>query len=128
MSGNVGTPLYMAPELLDSDENHFSFSVDVYSFCMIMYEIISGQVPFSENGKQMSITKLQTIILSDERPKYVNGITKPMLMLLTRCWSKSINERPSFDEIFKELSTNFSYFDEEIDEEEVKNYLDYLYD
>ena len=128
MSGAVGTPLYMAPELMDSDESHFTIGIDVYAFAMIMYEIVSGQEPFIENGKQISFAKLQTKILSGERPKLVDGITKPMRNLLTRCWSKFVNERPSFDEIFKELSTNFSYFDEDIDEEEVKNYLDYLND
>ena len=38
MTGEIGTPIYMAPELLAGEE-HYGPSVDVYSFSMIAYEI-----------------------------------------------------------------------------------------
>lgn len=39
---------------------------------------------------------------------------------------KITNDRPSFDDIFKKLSTDFSYFYETVDEEEVETYLESL--
>lgn len=40
MSGNFGTPLYMAPELFDDAET-FGPGLDVYSFAIIAYEIVT---------------------------------------------------------------------------------------
>ena len=125
MSGKVGTPLYMAPELLQ-DEDHFGPGVDVYSFAILAYEIVSGVEPFSENGKQISFGKLVKKVLSGDRPKLNEMITEKMKNLLNRCWDMDINVRPSFDDIFNELSSNFSYLDEDVDEEEIRNYLEYL--
>lgn len=128
MSGKVGTPLYMAPEMLitdDSDEEgnkgHFGFGIDVYSFAIMAYEIVSGKEPFSENGIPISYFKLISKVASGQRPKLDEGITEQMKELLKRCWSQDIEKRPSFDEIFNELSSNFDYLVEDVDEEEIKN-------
>lgn len=46
-----------------------------------------------------------------------------MRKLFSECWSQKVEERRSFDDIFELLSSDFSHFDEEIDEEEVYEYL-----
>lgn len=46
--------------------------------------------------------------------------------LLPQCWLDNPDDRPSFDDIFKKLSTDFSYFYETVDEEEVETYLESL--
>ncbi|KAK8838287.1 hypothetical protein M9Y10_035710 [Tritrichomonas musculus] len=48
MTGQIGTPLYMAPEMFE-DEEHFGPAVDVYAFALLAYEIVTGKEPFSEN-------------------------------------------------------------------------------
>ena len=48
MTGQVGTPLYMAPELYESDDDNYGPGVDVYAFSILQYEIVTGQEPFSE--------------------------------------------------------------------------------
>ena len=42
--GAVGTPLYMAPEIW---ELHPVLQSDLYSLCVIIYEIVSGTYPFT---------------------------------------------------------------------------------
>ena len=49
-----------------------------------------------------------------------------MRKLLTRCWSDDPSERPTFSEIFDELSSDMSYFNETVDEEEIQYYLEML--
>lgn len=41
---NCGTPAYIAPEILK--DMTYSYEVDVWSFGVLMVEIISGQSPF----------------------------------------------------------------------------------
>ncbi|KAK8894676.1 hypothetical protein M9Y10_023113 [Tritrichomonas musculus] len=127
MTRKIGTPLYMAPELFE-DEGHFSTGVDVYAFAILAYEIASGQEPYKEKGKSITFANLVRKVLNNERPKLVDGITDSMWDLITRCWNKEASERPSFDEIFYELSTNFSLLNEDVDEDEIREYLDYLED
>eukprot|EP01088_Endostelium_zonatum_P000064 TRINITY_DN100_c1_g1_i2.p1 TRINITY_DN100_c1_g1~~TRINITY_DN100_c1_g1_i2.p1 ORF type:complete len:293 (-),score=98.15 TRINITY_DN100_c1_g1_i2:36-914(-) len=41
----IGTPRWMAPEVIDR-EGRYTEKVDIYSFAMVMYEMITGRVPF----------------------------------------------------------------------------------
>lgn len=127
MTGNIGTPLYMAPELMN-DENHFSPSIDVYSFALIACEIVTGEEPFYQNGKKITTLQLYKKVMDGDRPNLNEFVTDQMKELISKCWSQNPLDRPSFDEIFDLLSNDFSYFQEDIDEQEVNNYLDLLKD
>ena len=78
MTGKIGTPLYMAPEILKGKTN-YNETVDVYAFAIIMYEIVTLKVPFSElgeielccigneNRKRLSSTVTKNSYIKDER-------------------------------------------------------------
>ena len=121
ISGQFGTPLYMAPELF-RDENIYDSSIDVYAFSMIAYEIVSGEKPF----KGANIFTLAEKVKNGIRPERVDGITQKMWDLLCKCWSMNPEERPTFEYIFNELSKDITYFNETIDEGELIDYLDIL--
>ncbi|KAK8837550.1 hypothetical protein M9Y10_036550 [Tritrichomonas musculus] len=126
MTGQIGTPLYMAPELLRG-EDCYSASVDVYAFSILAYEIVTGEEPFSELGENISPFGFAHKVINGHRPKLSGSVSEKMKNLLTRCWSENPEDRPSFEEIFSELS-DFSYFDETVDEDEVQAFLDVLED
>ena len=84
MTGKIGTPLYMAPELM-SDEEHFGFGVDVYAFAFIAYEIMTCEEPFSHKGKKISSMKLFKKVMNGKRPKINNYVTDEMKDLICRC-------------------------------------------
>ena len=44
---NVGTPQYMAPEMVNG--TGYSFQVDIWAIAIIMYELFCGKVPFGED-------------------------------------------------------------------------------
>lgn len=46
MKSHVGTPYYMAPEVLDGN---YDLSVDMWSLGVLIYHILCGYPPF--NGK-----------------------------------------------------------------------------
>jgi serine/threonine protein kinase len=43
-SGRVETPWYMAPELYDAED--YSEKVDIYSFALMLYEVVVGRPVF----------------------------------------------------------------------------------
>lgn len=59
----VGTPAYMAPEQVAGEQTGVGPQVDIYALGVIMYELITGQMPFK--GNLMSI--LQQIALNNPK-------------------------------------------------------------
>lgn len=122
LTKNVGTPLYMAPELIDENSN-YDLSVDVYSFAFIAYEIVTGKVPFSELGNNINFFQLSKKILNGTRPEFTDAVNEKMRNLISLCWSGDAKERPSFETIFKEMSSDLTYFVEDVDKQEIKDYI-----
>ena len=125
MTGKIGTPLYMAPELLE-DLDHYGPAIDVYAFAILAYEIVTGKEPFSEKGKSATLKTLLRKISTGGRPEFTEGVNDKMKDLISQCWSQDPNQRPSFESIFERLSTDFSFSDETVDDDEINEYLEML--
>lgn len=54
-SGIKGTPIYMAPEVLQDEP--YTKSVDFYAFSIIVYEIMTRKTPFSNLNLHQLILK-----------------------------------------------------------------------
>lgn len=124
MTGKIGTPMYMAPELLRGEER-YGASIDVYAFGILAYEIATGIEPYSELGK-ISSASLGIKIMNGYRPKIGNEVSGKMKDLILKCLSENDEERPSFDEIFSLLSNDFDYSLETVDEDEINEYIENL--
>ena len=103
----VGTPIYNAPEKLETNE--YGQSSDVYSFGIIMYEIVTNLFPFSELLGKIGGNVLKfslAIIEKRERPKFPKNLDIPVEMkeLIEQCWDANPDKRPSFEEIFHKLA------------------------
>jgi hypothetical protein len=55
----AGTPAYMAPERLDGQGNDDARG-DVYSLGVVLYELLTGRVPFEETGAQLLVAVQKT--------------------------------------------------------------------
>lgn len=94
-----GTPAYMPPELLLNKP--FNRSVDVYSFGILLNELLTQEVPYT----QLDVGEVRRRIISGERPPMPSYGGRPnrLSQLTTRCWSGSPDQRPSFSTVVDEL-------------------------
>jgi WNK lysine deficient protein kinase len=93
---SAGTPLYMSPE---SGSGHYDSKVDVYSFGLIMYEIVANDPIFSGRSNKLQLLgQLQ----NGWRPN-LNEVNTLSRSIIERSWSMNANERPSFEDIWGEL-------------------------
>jgi len=96
-TNNVGTYLYMAPEIYHSSS--YTSKVDIYSFGIIMYELYEERRFYIENVRTIQEYKQQ--IASNVRAswtKYGNWFYKTpysIRKLVERCWSLFPEDRPT---------------------------------
>ncbi|KAK8889255.1 hypothetical protein M9Y10_034001 [Tritrichomonas musculus] len=101
-----GTLEYMAPEVIEEDP--YGIKADVYSFGILLYQVITELVPYPEleNGKIKPFRFSQLVVNYNYRPKFdkAKNIKESLKNLMVRCWSANPDERPSFTEIFNKLT------------------------
>ncbi|RHZ73250.1 hypothetical protein Glove_232g187 [Diversispora epigaea] len=91
---------YIAPEVLSGDEE-YTKAADVYSFGIIAYEIITGFPPYPDipHDKDLAIK-----ICNGLRPKIPFHTPKLITRTIMRCWDARVTQRPTFNELYDELS------------------------
>ena len=120
---NVGTPIYVAPEVMVG--NHYDATVDSYSFGICLVAMIRGEKDVTEfyfqalrkTMKRKTKKGVGITILNNRM--YTRG-WRPLLplefersypklcKLLKRCWAQMPEDRPSFDEIVRVLQGEVS--------------------
>lgn len=101
VSGGVrGTLPWMAPELLSGKSNMVSEKIDVYSFGIVMWELLTGEEPYSD----MRAAEIIGGIVNDSlRPQIPSWCDPEWKGLMESCWSSDPAERPSFTDISQRL-------------------------
>jgi serine/threonine protein kinase len=112
LTNDVGSTRWMAPELFGDEQDessilsseadkNYSFKVDVYSFGMVCYEIMTGHIPFPNVA---SMTDLRKMIKYDGlRPKIPEQYPECLTTLVKTCYHSDPTTRPLFVDICAEL-------------------------
>jgi serine/threonine protein kinase len=106
--GVLGTGFWRAPEILCAlkikaknmllDPQIWTEKVDVYSYAMTSYEVLTGCVPF-----QNHVANDYDGIIGGVRPSLPNYIDPEIEELVKRCWHPEPSMRPTFKQIEREL-------------------------
>ncbi|KAK8899348.1 hypothetical protein M9Y10_001662 [Tritrichomonas musculus] len=118
--GTKGTPIYIAPEIWEKSE--YSPASDVYAFGLIVYEIITNDEPF----KDCKFFEIPMKTLMGVRPEFKCPIAEPYQKLIQACWSQNPIDRPSFDDIVKDLKEDQGFVTDLVDEADYLDYVDYI--
>jgi len=98
----AGTPRYMAPEC--GLYQPYNLSADVYSFSMLLWEIISLVKPL----RDFTYTQLKNeIFIEGERPPINKIFNKKLRALVSSGWSQTPENRPSIDQIYDALGGEY---------------------
>ncbi|CAN0383464.1 unnamed protein product, partial [Discosporangium mesarthrocarpum] len=90
---------WAAPEILNQHET--TQSSDVYSYGIIVWEILTRKVPWEEVRRPVDI---MLKVLSGKRPQGLqednsHGPCSDMRQVMEKCWVETPKERPSFKDV-----------------------------
>ncbi|XP_033751983.1 atrial natriuretic peptide receptor 1-like [Pecten maximus] len=103
---HYGQELWVAPEHL-RDGGH-SVKGDVFSFAIIMVEVLSRSTPYDAYRTVMDVQEIVEQIKERDEPLFRPIIPKDrgpaeLIDLLTRCWAEDPDDRPDFHSISRSL-------------------------
>ncbi|KAI4336134.1 hypothetical protein L6164_014702 [Bauhinia variegata] len=108
--GFTGTYRWMAPEMIK--EKHHTKKVDVYSFAIVLWEILTAQTPFENMTPEQAAF---AVTHKNARPPLPPGCPLAFSHLINRCWSSNPDKRPHFDEIVSILESYWESLEEDPD-------------
>ena len=97
-----GTARWMSPELIAPqrfglEKSRPTKSSDCYALGMVIYETISGNLPFHKHTDLAVVMK----VLEGERPPRRSGFTDSLWEMLELCWTSEPNYRPSIEDVLR---------------------------
>ena len=95
MTKQKGTFQWMAPEVILNTQ--YTEKADVFSFGIIMSEILNRQPPYY--GVDKKKVAQQVASNNNYRPPIPKTCPKDWATLMKKCWDYSPNKRPTFSEI-----------------------------
>ncbi|KAF3677648.1 putative G-box-binding factor 1-like [Capsicum annuum] len=100
MTTEAGTYRWMAPEMFSIEpikigvKKHYNHKVDVYSFSMILWELLTNSTPFK--GRSNIVVAYATATKMRPSTETIPSDIEP---LLSSCWAEDPAERPEFEQI-----------------------------
>jgi serine/threonine protein kinase len=95
-NGLVGTAAWMAPE---AARGMYGPPMDVFSFGMVMYELLTCKFPWADSGYDFNHQILKAV-MRGERPPMITvdreGAPSGFVDMMEACWRQDMAQRPSF--------------------------------
>ena len=95
----VGTPMWMAPEIIQGKQ--YTQKADVYAFGIILWEILTRLEPYEDKEPMQIVLEVVNNNLRPHLPPELAA--SPLVPLMRECWSEVPASRPSFQQCVSRL-------------------------
>jgi len=116
LSNYCGTIHYMAPEVLkkvDGGTQHYGKAVDIWSFGVILYILLSGQTPFNGTSADRVLENIMSGPVSFADPLW-GRISPQVKDLITRILVVDPSKRPTVQDVLRHPWVKAEYCDTEV--------------
>lgn len=98
LEDDPGTYRWMAPEMYK--RKPYCRKVDVYSFGLLLWELVSGSIPYEE---MTPVQAAFAVVNKNLRPVVPSSCPAPLQQLIEQCWFSQAEKRPGFSQIVQIL-------------------------
>ena len=103
----LGALRYVAPEVIEKEGDewdqhesaNYTFKSVIFSFGMLCYEILTGNIPFPT----LDQSTMKKAMLNGDRPSLPQQCPQGLKTLIEACWHQDPTSRPSSTEICQKL-------------------------
>lgn len=112
-------PVWLAPEILL--QKNYNEKVDVYSYGIIMYEMLTRKDYF---GEYSFMSDVEAMVIEGKRPDLIDigepyqAISDSFKSLIQDCWDNNPEVRPCFKDIVKRIENMLTSLNIELEENE----------
>eukprot|EP00163_Fabomonas_tropica_P010242 TRINITY_DN2031_c0_g1_i3.p1 TRINITY_DN2031_c0_g1~~TRINITY_DN2031_c0_g1_i3.p1 ORF type:complete len:678 (+),score=55.31 TRINITY_DN2031_c0_g1_i3:150-2183(+) len=106
MTACIGTPAWMAPELVGDGgrRTHYTEAIDVFAYGMVLHELLTLQEP--RGGLAVPDVMRRLIREPDRRPPIPEGSPPLWVKLMEECWATNPHDRPTMVHVVDYLLEN----------------------
>ncbi|OHT16994.1 TKL family protein kinase [Tritrichomonas foetus] len=118
MTKNVGTPHWMAPELLTQSDSYDN-KIDVYAYAIVFWELLTLKLPYQGLDPTQIVAQ---VMMNNMRPAIPASAPEGLANLISQCWERDPVNRPTFSEVVRSFRSG-DILIPNADKDEVMRYI-----